>query len=193
MSLTRRPRIALVVGDVTGHGIHAAAIMGQLCTTTATLARLGCHPEEIMAQLSAVVAEHGEETGAPCLYAQLDPRTRRCRLTSAGHPSSAFRHPDGTAEFIDIPGGVMLGAGQNHYPARDIELSPGSVLALYTDGLIEQPGQDIGIGMSQLARTLAASPAQSLDELCDSLLAGVGARAHDDIALLLARSNTDDS
>jgi PAS domain S-box-containing protein len=185
-------QVALVVGDVTDHSIHAAAIMGQLRTTTAALARLGCPPGEIMAQLSGVVAEHGEETGATCLYAQYDPASRRCRLTSAGHPPPALRHPGGTAEFLDVPGGVMLGAGHSRYPATDTELPPGSVLALYTDGLIEQPGQDITTGMSRLARTLAASPARSLDHLCDSMLAGLGAHARDDIALLLARTTTDD-
>jgi PAS domain S-box-containing protein len=184
-------QVALVVGDVTGHGIQAAAIMGQLRTTTAALARLGCTPEEIMARLSAVVADHGEETGATCLYAQYDPASRRCRLTSAGHPPPALRHPDGTAEFIDVPGGVMLGAGPSRYPATDIDLSPGSVLALYTDGLIEHPGQDIGTGMTRLARTLATSPARSPEKLCDSVLASLGASARDDIALLLARTTTE--
>jgi PAS domain S-box-containing protein len=180
-------QVALVVGDVTGHSIHAAAIMGQLRTTTAALARLGCPPEEIMRQLSDVVAEHGEETGATCLYALYDPASRRCRLTSAGHPPPALRHPGGTTEFIDVPAGVMLGAGPGNYPAIDMQLPTGSVLALYTDGLIEHPGQDITTGMSRLARTLTASPAQSLDDLCDSVLASLGARARDDIALLLAR------
>ena len=180
------------VGDVTGHGIHAAALMGQLRTTTAALARLGHPPEEIMGQLSGVVAEHGEETGATCLYAHYDPASRRCRLTSAGHPPPALRHPDDRVEFIDVPGGVMLGAGPSRYPATDIALPPGSVLALYTDGLIEHPGQDISDGMARLAGTLAASPAQPLDQLCDSVLASLGARARDDIALLLARTTTDD-
>jgi hypothetical protein len=183
---------ALVVGDVTGHSIHAAAIMGQLRTTTAALARLGCPPGEIMAQLNRVVAEHGEETGATCLYAQYDPASRHCRLTSAGHPPPALRHPGGTVEFIDAPGGVMLGMGQDHYPATGTELPPGSVLALYTDGLIEHPGQDITTGMSRLTHALAASPARSLDDLCDSLLTSLGADARDDIALLLARTTTDD-
>jgi serine phosphatase RsbU (regulator of sigma subunit) len=94
-------------------------------------------------------------------------------------------------DFIDIPGGVMLGAGHSRYPAVNTELSPGSVLALYTDGLIEQPGQDIGTGMARLARTLTASPARSLDQLCDSVLASLGAPARDDIALLLARPTTE--
>src|ERR1700758_1028450 len=78
-------QVALVVGDVTGHSIHAAATMGQLRITTAALARLRHPPEDIMGQLSCVITEHGEETGAPCLYAQYDPASRRCRLTSAGH------------------------------------------------------------------------------------------------------------
>src|SRR5260221_9195278 len=102
---------ALVVGDVTGHGIHAAAIMGQLRTTTATLARLGCPPEEIMCQLSGVVAGHGDEIGATCLYAVYDPAPRRCRLTSAGHPPPALRDPGRTVEFLDIPARVMLRVG----------------------------------------------------------------------------------
>jgi hypothetical protein len=183
--------VALVVGDVTGHSIHAAAIMGQLRTTAAALARLGHPPEEIMGQLSGVVAEHGDEAGATCLCAQYDPASRRCRLTSAGHLPPALRHPDGTVQFIDIPGGMMLGAGPSRYPATDIELLPGSVLALYTDGLIEHPRQDISTGMSRLARTLAASPAQSLDHVCDSVVASLGAHARDDIVLLLARTTTE--
>jgi serine phosphatase RsbU (regulator of sigma subunit) len=94
-------------------------------------------------------------------------------------------------EFLDTAGGVMLGAGQNHYPTADIELPPGSVLALYTDGLVEHPGQDITAGLARLARTLTTGPARSLEHLCDSLLAGPGAGARDDIALLLARTATD--
>ncbi|HYZ55958.1 MAG TPA: SpoIIE family protein phosphatase [Streptosporangiaceae bacterium] len=184
-------QVALVVGDVTGHGIHAAAIMGQLRTTTAALGRLGCPPEEIMAQLSGVVAGHGDHTGATCLYALYDPASRRCRFTSAGHLPPALRHPGGRVEFIDMPAGMMLGVGQGRYPATDTELPPGGVLALYTDGLIEQPGQDIGTGMSRLARALTASPARSLDHLCHSVLASFGACARDDIALLLARTTTE--
>jgi hypothetical protein len=183
-----RGQVALVVGDVTGHGAHVAAIMGQLRTTTAALARLGCPPEEIMAQLSSVVAAHDEEAGATCLYAVYDPASRRCRLTRAGHLPPALRRPGGTVEFLDLPGGVMLGAAQGDYLVTDAELPAGSVLALYTDGLIEQPGQDLGTGMSRLARALAAGPARSPDQLCDSVLASLAPRPRDDIALLLART-----
>ncbi len=155
------------------------------------LARLGRPPEEIMCQLSDVVAGHGDEIGATCLYAVYDPASRRCRLTSAGHPPPAMRHPGGTVEFIDVPGGVMLGVGHSRYPAADIQLPAGGVLALYTDGLVEQPGQDIGTGMSQLARTLTASTPRSLDDLCDSVLTALGHHARDDIALLLARTTAE--
>jgi serine phosphatase RsbU (regulator of sigma subunit) len=184
-------QVALVVGDVTGHSIHAAAIMGQLRTTAAALARLGHPPEEIMAQLSDLIAGQGDETGATCLYALYDPASRRCRFTSAGHLPPALRHPDGRVDFLDVPGGVMLGAGPSRYPVTEKELPPGSVLALYTDGLVEHPGQDIGTGMSHLARALAAGPAPSPDDLCDSVLASLGADARDDIALLLARTTTE--
>jgi PAS domain S-box-containing protein len=179
-------QIALVVGDVTGHGTHAAALMGQLRTTTAALARLGHPPGQIMAQLSALVAAHGEEAGATCLYAVYDPASGRCRLTRAGHLQPALRHPSGRVEFLDVPGGMMLGVGQEDYPVTETCLPEGSVLALYTDGLIEQPGQDIDTGMCRLARALADCPTQSPDQLCDRVLASTGPHPHDDIALLLA-------
>jgi len=182
--------VALVVGDVTGHGIRAAAIMGQVRTTTAALARHGCPPGQIMSQLSGLLAAQGDEVGATCLYAVYDPRSRRCRLTSAGHPLPALRRPSGTTEFIDLPAGLLLGAGDDPYPAVDRQLPAGSILALYTDGLIEQPGQDMSIGMSRLARALATGPTQSLDELCDSMLATLAPHPRDDIALLLARTTT---
>jgi serine phosphatase RsbU (regulator of sigma subunit) len=176
---------------VTGHGIHAAAIMGQLRTATATLARLGCPSEEIMAQIGSVVAAHGDESGATCLYAVYDAVSRRCRLTSAWHPPPALRHPDGSTEFLDLPVGQLLGAGPGSYSAADIDLPAGSVLALYTDGLVEQPGQDISSGMSQFARALTAGPARSLRQLCDSVLASLAPRPRDDIALLLARTTAE--
>jgi PAS domain S-box-containing protein len=185
-----RGQVALVVGDVTGHGIRAAALMGQLRTTIAALARVGCPPGQIMRQLGGVVAAHGDEAGATCLYAIYDPTSRRCRLASAGHPPPALRHPGGTVEILDLPAGLLLGAGQGRYQAVDMQLLPGSVLALYTDGLIEEPGQDIGTGMSQLACALAAGPTRSLDDLCDSVLASLAPRPRDDVALLLARTTT---
>jgi len=180
-------QVALGIGDVTGHGIRAAAIMGQLRTTTAALARLHCPPEQIMDQLSDVLTVHGNEAEATCLHAVYDPASRRCRLTNAGHLPPALRHPDGTVELIDLPPGLLLGAGRGYCRAIDRQLPPGSILALYTDGLIEKPGEDISTGLSRLADALAEGPAQSLDDLCDDILARLAPRPRDDIALLLAR------
>jgi serine phosphatase RsbU (regulator of sigma subunit) len=141
-----------------------------------------------MDQLSGVVAAQGEEAGATCLHAAYDPASRQCRLTSAGHPPPALRHPDGSTEFINLPAGLMLGAGRGDHPATDRQLPPGSILAMYTDGLIEKPGEDIAIGMSRLSRALSGGPARSLDELCDSVLASLAPYPRDDVALLLART-----
>jgi serine phosphatase RsbU (regulator of sigma subunit) len=185
-----RGQVALIVGDVTGHGIPASALMGQLRTTITALARLACPPEEIMRQLCRVVADHGEEAGATCLHAVYDPASRQCRLTSAGHLPPVLRGPDGSTELIDLPPGPLLGAGRGPYRATDRQLAPDSILAMYTDGLIERPGQDIAIGMSRLARALADGPAQSADLLCDSVLASLAPPARDDVALLLARTTT---
>jgi serine phosphatase RsbU (regulator of sigma subunit) len=173
---------------VTGHGIRAAAIMGQLRTTATALARLGCPADEVLRQLSGVVADQGDEAGATCVHVVYDPRSRRCSLTSAGHPSPVLRHPDGRTELIDVEPGLMLGAGIGPYPATDLPLPPGCILAMYTDGLIERPGEDLGIGMSRLTRALAVGPAHSLDELCDSVLASLAPQPRDDVALLLART-----
>lgn len=186
-------RVALVVGDVTGHDIQAAAVMGQLRTTVANLAPLGLPAGEIMNRLTRIVARHGEETGATCVYAVYDPSSRRCRFTSAGHLPPALRHPDGAVEFIDAAKGTMLGLAPSDYEAVDIELPPGSTLALYTDGLVEKPEQDVATGMDRLATALAAAePHQHLGELSDAILAHLGPYGDDDVALLMARTDIDD-
>ncbi|HUN34195.1 MAG TPA: SpoIIE family protein phosphatase [Trebonia sp.] len=182
-------QVTLMVGDVTGHGVHAAATMGQLRTTATALVRLGCPPADILRQLSGVVSAQGDEAGATAVAAVYDPRSQRCRLTSAGHPSPVLRTPDGHTELIDLPAGLLLGTDPSFtYQATGRQLAPGSILALYTDGLIERPGEDIGIGLSRLARALAYGPADSLDALCDAILASLAPHPRDDVALLLART-----
>ena len=162
--------------------------MGQLRMATAVLARTGHPPQEIMRHLSRLLANWDLEAGATCLYALYDPRTRRCRFTSAGHPPPVVRYPDGRTELIGVPQGMILGVHHDRYPTMEARLAPGTVLALYTDGLVEQPGTDIGAGMSRLARTLTEGAAPSLDQLCDTVVASTGPYASDDIALLLART-----
>jgi PAS domain S-box-containing protein len=184
--------VALVVGDVTGHDVHAAAVMGQLRTTVANLAPLGMPAGEIMNRLTQIVAEHGDEIGATCVCAIYDPSTRRCRFTNAGHPPPALLHPDGTVEFIDTPNGTMLGLAPSDYEPLHVLLPPGSTLVFYTDGLVEKPRQDVATGMDRLASALAASPAgQPLGELSDNILARLGPYANDDVALLLARTDSE--
>jgi PAS domain S-box-containing protein len=181
-------QVTLVVGDVTGHGIHAAATMGQLRTTTAALTRLGSPPQEIMHQLSSTVAAHGSEAGATCLYAHYDPASRLCRLTSAGHPPPVIRYCDGSTEIVDLAPGLLLGAGHDTYVPTEKTLAEDCILAMYTDGLIERPGEDLGAGLARLARALAEGPTRSLDELCESVLTSLAPHPRDDVALLLARA-----
>lgn len=188
-------KVALVIGDVTGHDIHAAAVMGQLRTTMTNLLPLGLPASEIMNRLTQIVSDHGEETGATCVYGVYDPSTRRCQFTTAGHLPPALRHPDGAVEFIDAPNGTMLGLGLSDYDPVDVDLPPGSTLVLYTDGLVEKPDQDIVTGMARLKAALAASEThQPLGELSDNILSRLGPFADDDVAMLLARTDagTDD-
>src|SRR6202000_796835 len=110
-----RGQVTLVVGDVTGHGIRASAIMGQLRMTTPALTRLDSPPDEIIRQLSRVVADHGEEAGATCLHARYHPLSRGRRLPGAGPPPPVRRAPNGSPELIDLPAGLLLGAGQGPY------------------------------------------------------------------------------
>ncbi|MBN0043037.1 SpoIIE family protein phosphatase [Streptomyces actuosus] len=181
-------RAALLIGDVMGHGITAAAVMGRLSAGIRTLARLDLEPREILAQLEAALDDLAEPMLATLLYAVVDPATGHCRLTRAGHPPPALITPDGDVRLLDLPPGVPLGVGGARYTTTDHVLAPGSVLVLYTDGLIESRGTDIDERLAELTYTLA-EPFPSLDALCDSLLARLmPASADDDIALLVART-----
>nr|WP_035842488.1 SpoIIE family protein phosphatase [Kitasatospora azatica] len=197
-------RVALVVGDVVGHGINAAATMGRLRTALHTLADMDMHPDELLARLDDLVIRLTEEAtddevvatavlGATCLYAVYDPVTRRCVMARAGHPPPAVVDPDGTVTFLDLPAGPPLGLGGLPFESAEVQLAEGSLIALYTDGLIEAVDQDIDEGMTRL-RTALAQPGLSLDTLCgtvvESLLTGPPA---DDVALLIARTHALDA
>jgi PAS domain S-box-containing protein len=201
-------RVALVVGDVVGHGIHASATMGRLRTAVRTLADVDLTPDELLTQLDDLVVrldtEEGQgtgghaarvagEIGATCLYAVYDPVTRRCTIARAGHPLPAVVLPDGSTQVLDLPAGPPLGLGGLPFEATEIELPEGSVLALYTDGLIESAGRDVDAGLGLLRRALTR-PAASLDETCDHVLeALLPERPIDDIALLVARTRSLDA
>ncbi|MET8636096.1 SpoIIE family protein phosphatase [Streptomyces sp. NPDC004680] len=195
-------RVALVVGDVVGHGLHAAATMGRLRTAVHTLADMELPPDELLAQLDDTVQRLGEEdcdlpdppiavTGATCLYAVYDPATRRCTMASAGHPPPAIIDPQGRVSYPDLPTGTPLGVGLGEpFDSVELELAEGSVLALYTDGLIETRDHDIEVGMHRLGTALA-QPDRTLDDLCDIATRTLPDRTPcDDVTLLLVRTRS---
>ncbi|MBA4865824.1 SpoIIE family protein phosphatase [Streptomyces sp. PSKA54] len=178
-------RIGLVVGDVMGRGVHAAAIMGQLRTATRALARLDLPPAELLSHLDDIAGSLGESI-ATCLYAVCDPQHGRCELSSAGHLPPVLVRPDGTAEYLDIPSGVPLGVGGVPFSAEERELAEGTLLALFTDGLVEHRGESIEVGLQALLRLLEGNR-RPLEEMCDMVLSALHRECDDDVALLLAR------
>ncbi|MEV5183645.1 SpoIIE family protein phosphatase [Streptomyces werraensis] len=180
--------VALVIGDVEGHSVGAAAVMGQLRSAVHAFAASGRPPQEVITHTNQLLAELETDVFATCCYIELDPATGRALAVRAGHPPPLLRHPDGSAEPLELPGGVLLGVQpEADYPVTELTLEPGSVLALYTDGLIEVPGSDIATGIETVRTCLAASRTDSMEELADRLL-GAARRAEDrpdDVALLL--------
>ncbi|MEV4945449.1 SpoIIE family protein phosphatase [Streptomyces sp. NPDC053755] len=182
-------RTALVIGDVMGHGVHAAAVMGQLRTVVRTLARHGVPPTELLRSLDAAVADLGEDEMATCVYAVHDPATGSVVVARAGHPPPAVATADGTITFLEGPAGTPLGTGVQDFRTDEVLLPPGSVLVLYTDGLIEARDRDLDQGMDQLARALFDLE-RPLSQLCDGILEQLLPCAPgDDVAVLLARTS----
>ncbi|MFJ8046951.1 SpoIIE family protein phosphatase [Streptomyces luteogriseus] len=179
-------RTGLVVGDVMGKGVQAAAIMGQLSTATRALARLDLPPAELLRHLDDIAGSLGDAI-ATCVYAVCDLRRGTCELSSAGHLPPVLAAADGHAELVDVPGGVPLGVGGVDFGTVEVELAPGSLLALYTDGLVENRGEPIDTGLDTLTRLLRnAGP--SLQRASDSLLSALSPEPDDDVALLLVRT-----
>ncbi|BFV59248.1 SpoIIE family protein phosphatase [Kitasatospora sp. CMC57] len=194
-------RVALVVGDVVGHGLHASASMGRLRTAVRTLADVDLPPDELLTHPDDLVIhfpsdlqpevrfESSGESGATCLYAVYDPVSCRCSLASAGHPLPLVISPDRTLTPVPARPGPLLGVGGLPFEATEIELPEGSLLALYTDGLVESRERDMDEGTAELLSVLNR-PAASLDALCDAAMEALlpGHRT-DDAALLLARTH----
>ena len=191
-------RVALVVGDVVGHGLHAAATMGRLRTAVHNFSSLDLPPDELLALLDELVGridqdeaqddESAPVTGATCLYAVYDPVSRHCTVARAGHPPPALVRPDGSVEFVDVPAGPPLGLGGLPFESADLELPEGSRLVMYTDGLVEDREHDIDVGLEQLREALSRA-GDSPEETCRVVLESRRpARAVDDIALLVART-----
>jgi Stage II sporulation protein E (SpoIIE)/PAS fold/GAF domain len=186
----RPGRFALIVGDVTGHDIRAASVMGQLRTATATLANLDLTAGQLLSRLDHVCSglTPDEGTFATCVCAVHDAASGDWEIASAGHPPPALAGPNGQADFLDLPPGHPLGVGGGPYELRRISPPPRSTLVLYTDGLIESPGTDILTGMASLARELSSVSKLDVHEACDALVAALAANPADDVAVLMART-----
>ncbi|MFJ3309974.1 SpoIIE family protein phosphatase [Streptomyces sp. NPDC086549] len=199
-------RVALVVGDVVGHGIRASATMGRVRTAVRTLADVDLPPDELLSHLDDLVihlsaeeagADNATETaggvGTTCLYAVYDPVSRHCALARAGHPPPAVVTPGGAVRFLDVPPGPPLGLGGLPFEVFETELPEGSLIALYTNGLLETRDHDIDDALDNMFAALA-HPAESLDALCDRVLTSMLThRPDDDIALLIARTKALDT
>ncbi|MFJ6900604.1 SpoIIE family protein phosphatase [Streptomyces hokutonensis] len=194
-------RLALVAGDVLGHGMSATATMGRLRSAIQTLADLELEPDELLTRISDLVQRLAAESApgtedtisATCLYAVYNPVTRHCSLASAGHPPPVLVRPDGTAEVIEVSPGPPLAISGMPYETTTLTLEPGSILALYTDGVITQDDRDMDHGLQRLTKGLAAScrADRALDDTGRSLLADLTDQPlSDDAALLLARTHT---
>ncbi|MET9830925.1 SpoIIE family protein phosphatase [Streptomyces sp. NPDC006385] len=198
-------RVGLVVGDVVGHGMHAAAAMGRLRTAVRTLADVDPTPDELLTRLDDLVIQESAESGggadeglggtaaqvgdmgATCLYAVYDPVSSSCSMARAGHLAPALVALDGTVSFLELPAGPPLGLGGLPFESVEVRLPEGSLLALYTDGLVESRQRDITEGLEMLRRALT-SPGDSLEALCDQVVRTLlPDRPADDAALLVVR------
>ncbi len=187
-------QVALVVGDVMGHGLPEAATMGRLRTAVHTLADLELPPDEIMTHLNDIVGGMSEESYVTCLYALYDSTTQICSIARAGHPPPALLHPDGTVHFSDQAADPPLGAAEPPFETVEFHVPEGSLLVFYTDGLVESAKREIDQGMTDLARLLHTAhqdgTSADLERLCDVLTAGLlpaEQQAADDAAFLVAR------
>jgi serine phosphatase RsbU (regulator of sigma subunit) len=184
-------RVALVVGDVAGHGVRAAVTMGQLRTAIHTLARLELPPAESLQQLDELMHRLGEREPhfATCAYAVFDAVSGNLEVAVAGHLPPLLVHPDGSNEFLDVSPAPPLGVGEGPIESRQFTIEDGSLFLLYTDGLVENRNRDIDDGLNRLRQIFGDSaPSRPLEDLCKATLDGVYAeQERDDIAVLLAR------
>ena len=193
-------RVAFAIGDATGHGLRAAATMGQLRTAVRTLAGLDLAPAELLRRLNTIgrdIAQHSDDPLlATCLYAVYDPAAGVCTLAKAGHvPPVLVAREDGRwrAVPLDLPQGAPLGVDEASFEEVRIELAEGTLLVLFTDGLIEARGEDITAGLDRLCALLppVVGSGAGLEEICDRLIDEVRPhteeRLSDDVALLVAR------
>ncbi|MFJ9770794.1 SpoIIE family protein phosphatase [Kitasatospora sp. NPDC101157] len=183
--------VAIVIGDVQGHNVNAAALMGQVRTAVRAFAAADADPGTVLARTNRLLVDLDTTLLASCTYLCVDLAAREASLATAGHPVPLLYRPDGRAEVVEPPIGLVLNVDPAaEYPQLRLPLPVGTTLALYTDGLIDTPGADLDQALTDLTATLARHGAQPLAGLADALLGRAGHTEHrtDDIALLLVRS-----
>ncbi|WP_405657432.1 SpoIIE family protein phosphatase [Streptomyces sp. NBC_00079] len=184
-------RTAMVVGDVMGHGLNSAAMMGQLRTAVQTMATMETPPAQLLRNLDDLARRLGENYLATCLYAVYDPIRGELQLSNAGHIPPVLVHAeDGRSELLHLPTGAPIGVGGVPFETALVRVAPGDRLVLCTDGLVEVRGADIGDGLAALCES-AAHPAASMDDACDTIIRALNTHGgrKDDVALLMARLN----
>lgn len=177
---------AAAIGDVQGHNVTAAALMGQV--RTAVHASAGAPPAEVLARTNRLLSDLDADLFTSCLYVHLDLAGHRALLATAGHPPPLLRHPGGDTEVLRLPPGLLLGVDRDaRYPTTEIPLPPGAALALYTDGLVEVPGTDLDRSTAALADQFGLNTGRPMEAVADSLVryAKDVTPGSDDIALLL--------
>ncbi|MBB4924209.1 PP2C family protein-serine/threonine phosphatase [Kitasatospora kifunensis] len=181
----RGGRTALVIGDVMGRGLRAAAVMGQLRTAVRAYARLDLPPHQVMGLLDGLAMEIDANQIATCVYAVYDPPAGTLTYSSAGHLPLMLRGPDGTVLQGEQQNGPPLGTGDSAHTSHTLRLLPGTTGVLYTDGLVERRDQDIDEGLGLLAHTLAGAVGPP-EVVCARLLRAMGVTAEhdDDVAVL---------
>lgn len=183
-------RVALVIGDVMGHGLPEAVIMGRVRTALQTLSDLELPPDEVLAHLNDLVGGLGKDSFVTCLYAIYDPTTSSCAVARAGHPPPAVVCPDGSVQFAQADGDPPLGVAGPPFEVSELRVPDGALLVLYTDGLLDSTSCDPAVGMRRMAGLLRALQAEGLDRMCDSLTRALlpdDQQQADDAALLVAR------
>ncbi|MDH6116590.1 serine/threonine-protein phosphatase [Kitasatospora sp. GAS204B] len=182
-------RVALIVGDVMGHSLTSAAVMGQLRTSAQTLAALDLPPHEVLYHLDEQAQRLGREQHlATCVFAVYDPIANRIVVANAGHMPPALIHPDGRAELLEeLPAGAPIGVGGVDFASQELDAPPGSALLLFTDGLVETRRRPLASGLERLRERLSGVHQHSPEQLCHEALRILppGDRG-DDIALLAA-------
>ncbi len=195
-------RVAFIIGDVTGHGLRAAATMGQLRTAVRTLAWLDLTPAELLHRVNDLGRDIAQDPGSPmlatCAYAVYDPATGVCTLAKAGHlPPMLVREDPATGTWsarpVDLPPGAPLGVDGVPFEERRLDIADGSLLVLYTDGLVESRGEDLSTGIGRLGERLSRAAGRGVppERICEEVITAMrpdaSERESDDLALLVAR------